>query len=39
MLKKILQWTVFILFLLLIGLCFTVALRQHLQYDALYPRW
>jgi mono/diheme cytochrome c family protein len=36
--KKILKWTGLILLFIIAGLSVTVALRQHLKYDAPYPK-
>src|SRR6476620_2159660 len=36
--KKILKWTGLVLLFIIAGLSFTVALRQHLKYDAPYPK-
>src|SRR4051812_24703368 len=36
--KKILKWTGLIILFIIAGLSITVALRQHLRYDAPYPK-
>jgi mono/diheme cytochrome c family protein len=35
--KKVFKWTAIIILILIVGLSITVALRQHLKFDAPYP--
>ena len=37
MLRKILKWTGFVVLFIIVGATITVAMRQHLTYEAPYP--